>query len=163
MLKAALPTLAFKLLFPSQPYFLVAALAEMAGHNWPVFHRFKGGRGVSSVYGSLLVIDAIGAFAVAFGGMVLGLVIIKDFIVAYLGGLWLLIPWLWWRTGDPAYVAYAIGANILFVLGMIPDLKQYMRFKGQGKADLRTVANTTPMGRGMMKMMEMLHLVRKED
>ncbi len=38
-------------------------MAGMIGHDWPVFNGFKGGRGVSSVYGALLVIDWIGALS----------------------------------------------------------------------------------------------------
>jgi hypothetical protein len=35
MLKVGLPTLLFKLLFTAHPYFLLVALAGMAGHNYP--------------------------------------------------------------------------------------------------------------------------------
>ncbi|MBN1189510.1 MAG: glycerol-3-phosphate acyltransferase, partial [Dehalococcoidales bacterium] len=48
MLKVAVPTLAFKLIYPEDSHFLLAALGGMIGHNWPVFNRFKGGRGISS-------------------------------------------------------------------------------------------------------------------
>lgn len=161
MLKAAVPTLLLRLLRPDQPIFLLAALAVMAGHNWPIFHRFKGGRGVSAVYGSLFVIDPLGAFVVSFAGLVFGLVVVRDFIVAYLSGLWLLIPWLWWRTGQAAYVAYAIAANVLFTLAMIPDLQQYIRVRQKGRIEMDDVMEMTPMGRGMLKIMDKLHLRRE--
>lgn len=32
----------------------IAALAVVAGHNWPVFLKFKGGKGVATTYGAML-------------------------------------------------------------------------------------------------------------
>jgi len=46
----------------------VAALAAMAGHNWPVFLKFKGGRGVATFFGGLV---ALCPAAAIFGGEVL--------------------------------------------------------------------------------------------
>jgi glycerol-3-phosphate acyltransferase PlsY len=161
MFKSAAPTLIFRLLRPDQPIYLLAALAVMAGHNWPIFYRFKGGRGISSVYGSLFVVDPIGALVVSVTGLIFGLVVVRDFFIAYLSGLWLLIPWMWWRTGRAVFIAYAIGANVLFVLAMIPDLKQYMKYRREGKFNMEDVLQTTPMGRGMSKIMDKLHLRKK--
>ena len=161
MLKAALPTLWCMWRYPGQPYFLLASAAVMIGHNWPIYYRFRGGRGISSVYGSLLVIDPIGAIACAFGGMLLGLAVLRDAIVAYLAGLWLLIPWMWLRWRSLPYSVYAIALNLIFVLGMVPDLKQYLKFRGQGKVDIKAATDIMPMSRGMMKMMQKLHLMKE--
>lgn len=161
ILKVALPTLAFRLLFPGQPYFLIAAVAGMVGHNWPVFTRFKGGRGISAAYGGLLVIDWLGALICAFGGMFGGLLIFRDFLMAYISGLWLAIPWLWFTTYDPAYLLYAVAINILFILAMIPDLRQYLRLRKSGKVDLREAMTIYPMGRGMLKMMQKMGLMKE--
>lgn len=161
MLKIALPTLAARILLQDPVYFLLVATMGMIGHDWPVFNRFKGGRGVSSVYGAMFAIDWIGAFAVAAGGLVIGLVIFRDFILAYISGLWLLIPWMWFRYDGWEYVGFAVIANIIFILAMLPDLKQYTRFKKMGKADMDTVLSTTPMGRGMQRLMDWLRLRRK--
>ncbi len=159
MLKIALPTLAFKRLFPEAPYFLIAATAGMIGHIWPVYHRFQGGRGLSAVYGGMFAIDWIGVFATSLGGMLLGLFILRDFLVAYMAGLWLLIPWLWFRTHDPAHLAYGVIVNILFVLGILPEIRQYIRFRREGKGgDLSEVMQLTGMGRGIYKMGKRLGL-----
>ena len=40
-----------------------SGLAVIAGHNWPVFARFRGGRGVSSALGAALVMTPFGALA----------------------------------------------------------------------------------------------------
>ncbi|MFO7664258.1 MAG: glycerol-3-phosphate acyltransferase [Chloroflexota bacterium] len=154
--KVLLPVLAFRLLYPEGYAHLAAAVAGMVGHNWPIFNRFKGGRGISSAYGGLLVVDWIGALVCAVGGLLFGLVVLQDFIFAYMAGLFFAIPWLWFTTRDPIYVIYILIINILFIVAMIPDLRQYLRLRKQGVVDLSTVMDTTPMGRGMMKMMRFL-------
>jgi len=156
MLKVALPTLAFKLLYPSQPYELIVAVAGMAGHNWPLFHRFKGGRGISAYYGGLFVIDWLGAIVTSTAGLLLGMVVVRDYFVAYMAGLWLLIPWIWFRTHRLEYLAYAVVVNVLYVVAMIPDLEQYLKIRREVAVDPKMMMETNPMGRGMLKMSEWL-------
>ncbi len=151
--KVFIPVLTFRLLYPDGYAHLAAAVAGMVGHNWPVFNRFEGGRGISSAYGGLLVVDPFGALACAVGGLLFGLIVLQDFITAYMAGLVLMIPWLWFATHDPIYLLYILTVNVLFVIAMIPDLRQYLRLRKQGAVDLSAVMDTTPMGRGMLKMM----------
>ncbi len=35
---------------------VIAALAAIAGHNWPIFLKFKGGRGVATFFGGLVAL-----------------------------------------------------------------------------------------------------------
>ena len=41
----------------------IAALAVVAGHNWPVFLKFKGGKGVATTYGAMLGIAPLPTLA----------------------------------------------------------------------------------------------------
>lgn len=54
ILKALIPCLLAKW-WMGQYGTMVAALAVIAGHNWPVFFQFKGGKGVSSTCAVMLV------------------------------------------------------------------------------------------------------------
>jgi glycerol-3-phosphate acyltransferase PlsY len=153
MLKITIPTLTFRLLYPEAPYFLITATAGMIGHIWPVYHRFQGGRGLSAVYGGMFAIDPLGVLVTSIGGMLLGLFVLRDMLVAYVGGLWLLIPWLWLRTHEVAYLAYAIAVNVIFLLAMLPEMGQYIQLRREGKGeDLAEVMQLTGMGRGIYKM-----------
>jgi acyl phosphate:glycerol-3-phosphate acyltransferase len=38
---------------------VMAALAAVAGHNWPIYLGFKGGRGVGPVFGAMLVFNPL--------------------------------------------------------------------------------------------------------
>lgn len=68
MLKAIVPTAVLRVLYPDQPYYLIAATLVMVGHNWPIFHRFQGGRGFSVSYGGMLVVDPLGAVLSSLAG-----------------------------------------------------------------------------------------------
>lgn len=152
MLIIFIPTLILRILFPGEPYMFIYAAAGMAGHNWTIYHSFKGGRGVSSYYGGLLAIDPIGAIVTMSAGMILGFGIIRDFFIAYMAGLWFLIPWAIFVDGRPWYIAYAVIVNIFYIIAMLPDFKQYIAIKKNIDIDPKMVLETNPMGRGMMKM-----------
>lgn len=164
VLKVALPTLATKLLFPEEPYFLFVATAGLIGHIWPAYHRFKGGRGVSAIYGGLFVLDWIGVFATSIVGMIVGLAVFRDVIVAYMAGVWLIIPWLWFRTHNIHYVFYAIAVNIIFAIAMIPEVKNWLKIKKEEKWDDPVeVFQLQGMGRGLIKMARKLGILKKKS
>jgi hypothetical protein len=75
-------------------------------------------------------------------------------IVANLSWLWLLLPWLWWRSGgDTAYILYAVVVNLLFLIAMIPEYQTAMKYKKEGKLLEYGLGSmkANPMGRGMLK------------
>jgi glycerol-3-phosphate acyltransferase PlsY len=154
ILKVTIPTLVFRLLFPEQPYFLLVAVFGMIGHNWPIYYKFKGGAGVSALYGGLIVIDFIGAIVCAIVGLIFGMFIVKDVLVAYLSGIWFLIPWFWFTTRDPAYVVYAFVVNIIIILALVPEIRDQIKAHREGSYDMQAAMASFPMGRGMMKIME---------
>ena len=155
ILKVFLPTLFFKLYFPEQSgYAMLAAIAGLAGHVWPIFYRFHGGSGFSAIMGGLLAIDWLAILVTPIAGLLLGMLVFRNMIVASLSWLWLLIPWLWWRSnGDFASISYAVAVNIIFVLAMLPEYRMAMKYKNQGKYLEYGLGNlkSNPMGRGMLK------------
>jgi glycerol-3-phosphate acyltransferase PlsY len=154
MLKVALPVAFFRFAFPGQPYFLIAAITGIIGHDWPIFYGFKGGSGLSPTYGGMLVISPLGTILTAVGGMLLGLFVFRNVVVLYLAGLWLMIPWLWFTTYDLGYLAYGIIVNVLFVIAMIPEIKTVRDYQKRGiGTDIAVGMDMTPMGRMMSKMM----------
>jgi glycerol-3-phosphate acyltransferase PlsY len=163
MLKIFVPTLAFRLLYPQEPYFLIVAVAGMVGHIWPVYYRFKGGRGISAVYGGLLAIDPLGAVVTAVIGPVLGM-LIRDAYMTFAGGMLLLIPWFWLRTHDVRYVAYAVALNAIFLLASMPEIREYLRIRREGREApaYEEMLQTTPMGKGLFRMGVFLHLIREK-
>ncbi len=98
---------------------LLCGLAAIAGHNWPVYIRFKGGRGVATTFGTCLplapaliavvfVISAAIAFSTRYMslGSVVGAALIP---VAMLGQVLLgLAPW------GAVFYGVAVGGLIIF-------------------------------------------------
>ena len=156
MIKIILPTLACRLLFPDQPIVMItAALGGLIGHIWPLYYRFHGGQGFSAIIGGLLVIDPLAVLVAPLAGLFLGIVVLRNMIVAATGWVMLLIPWLWWRFhGDPLYIVYALIINVIFVVGMIPYIKKVRQAMKEGKTIGHLVSS--PMGRGLLKMREFM-------
>lgn len=154
MLKIVFVVGGFKFLYPDDSYLLAAAVGGMMGHNWPVFHRFKGGRGISAYYGGLFVIDWLGALVTMVSGMFFGMFVVKDIIITYMSGLWFLLPWMWVTGKGGAYILYALAVNLIFLAAMLPDIRAYIAIKDSGELDQQAIMESFPMGRGMIKISE---------
>ena len=159
----ALSALAVKYALPEHPYFLITAVTGVIGHVWPPFYGFKGGRGISAIFGGVFVIDWLGVFATSLLGMGLGLLLARDMMVAYMAGVWLLIPWMWFRTPNVYYVLYAVAVNIVFLIAMIPEIKKWVRITREGKwSETANVMQLTGMGRGILKMAKKMGIYKEK-
>ena len=127
-LKAALPALIFLAWKPDAPYYLVAATLATVGHNYPIYYRFDGGSGLSTIYGGFLVLDWLGVIVTNVVGTAVG-ILAEQVVLMRWTGLVLMIPWIWFRTRDPAKLIYVVVSNALFWIAMIPVLRQYFKFK----------------------------------
>jgi glycerol-3-phosphate acyltransferase PlsY len=162
MLKVALPTLAFKLGYPEASYFLITAALGVVGHNWPLYHRFKGGRGMSPIFGGMFVIDWIGLLVTSLGGSFISLVLFRDAFLTYTAGTLLLIPWLWFRTRDPAHLVYALVVNAAFWIASIPEIRQHVKFKREEEIDIAAALQSVSMGRGMLRIAHLIGVIKKD-
>ena len=133
MLKAAVVTLTFKLLYPDAPYFLIASGLAVVGHVWPVFNRLRGGRGQSPIIGSLFVVDWPSPLIAYPLAQVLGLLTRSRAFVGRFGAMLVAAAWLWFRFASLPHVLYAIGLFAVRILAMRREINQYARLRGQGK------------------------------
>jgi hypothetical protein len=131
--------LAVRWLFPNANYDLVVAAAGVAGHNYPVYYGFKGGRGMSPLFGGLILIDWLAIPVTTLAGMVIGLVVLRDIFISYLAGPLLLFPWFWWRGGDWRHLLYAAVVNVLFWSATWPEVREYYALKRAGEFDKGTL------------------------
>jgi glycerol-3-phosphate acyltransferase PlsY len=99
---------------------VLAALAAIVGHNWSIFLKFKGGRGVATFFGGLVALCPVAAI---FGGeiIVIGAGLTKfvslGSIAGAVGSYAILVP-LTILNGFPVeYLFYAlVGAVIILVM-----------------------------------------------
>jgi glycerol-3-phosphate acyltransferase PlsY len=154
ILKVFIPTLVFKVWQPDQPYFLIAAFFGLVGHDWPLYYRFKGGRGESAILGGMLAIDPLGLVVTNLIGSVIGW-LVGDVLVLRWSFLVLLIPWLWLRTQDPAYLIYAFAINLVYWGTMSPELKQFFYIlKKGGLTSQEEVAGDMAMGKKLGRFLD---------
>lgn len=97
----------------------LAGLAAIAGHNWSVFLRFKGGRGVATFFGGLIALSPVVAL---FGGQVfvigVGLTRFASLgsIAGVVGAYTILIP-LTLLNGFPVeYLVYTLIGTIVIII-----------------------------------------------
>lgn len=128
---------------------ILAAVGAMVGHNWPIYYRFHGGAGYSTIIGAMLVFDPLAVVVTPLIGVFLGVVVFHNYLIATVSWMWLLIPWLWWRqSGQIEFIFYAFAVNIIFWLALIPEIKMSVT----DKSYITRSRSSTPMGRGYMKM-----------
>ena len=163
ILKGLVPVLAFKYFYPDNYYHLAAAVFAVVGHNWPIFYRFKGGAGLSTAYGGFIVIDFVGIVISTLTSLIFGLFVIRDAVVAYLSGLFFMLIWLILFKGDWPHILYGIAINIVFILGFIPEMKDYIKQKREGNVVMNNAMSATPMGRGMLKIMDYFRVKKEQD
>jgi hypothetical protein len=60
-------------------------------------------------------------------------------------------------------VLYAVAVNVILLIGLIPEMKQYLKLRRQGiGGDVSEVMQLTPMGKGMYKISERLRLMKRK-
>jgi len=97
---------------------VLAALAAVAGHIWPIFLKFRGGRGVATFLGGLIILCPAAA---VFGGeiMIIGAGLTRfvslGSIAGAVGTYAILIP-LTIMNGFPLeYLVYALAGTVLLI------------------------------------------------
>jgi glycerol-3-phosphate acyltransferase PlsY len=97
---------------------VIAALAAIAGHIWPIFVKFKGGRGVATFIGGLIALCPVaglfGGEALIIGAGLSGFASLGS-IIGVVGAYTILIP-LTIMNGFPIeYLGYVLLGTVLIV------------------------------------------------
>ena len=111
-------------------YQALAAVAAVAGHNWSAYLKFSGGRGLSVVAGSLLVLawkELVASLAVA----LLGWLIFRSVALWFGIALVLLPVWALLLGGPPTIVLFCVA------LLVATALKRLLSNPGTAPAGLR--------------------------
>jgi glycerol-3-phosphate acyltransferase PlsY len=99
---------------------LIVGLAVITGHNWPVFLRFHGGRGIATLLGIVIILPVLNDIlpwpsVIAVGSTLLFTAIIRTSAVPVLIGVTSL-PLTSWLFGAPNAVALTYLAIFLIVV-----------------------------------------------
>jgi glycerol-3-phosphate acyltransferase PlsY len=157
--KVALPTFLLYYFYPEDPYYLFAAAAGIAGHNYPLYHRFKGGRGESPMLGAMLVINWFGILIANAAGLLLGYITGSVLVMRY-GWYILMIGWYWIYFQNLYHVGFMIAANFLFWFAMRKDLAKFAQLKEVDDLDVseEAVSDFLLMGKGLGRFLDLYGL-----
>ena len=110
--KGVLAIIIAKVLGAPDPVILIAGVAAVIGHNWPIFIGFRGGRGESTTIGALLVLMP-GAMLIQLGVFTVPFLIRRDVTLAS-AFLFVPLPLVVWLLGLPGVlIAYSIALPCL--------------------------------------------------
>jgi glycerol-3-phosphate acyltransferase PlsY len=124
---AASVSIAYWLLDVSQPFVLAAAVAAVVGHNWMVFLKFGGGKGMGPAIGGLFVLlpvyDYPLGLAFFFGVVLIPFIITRN--VALSMGIGLLsLPFIAWLGMQSAeFVIFSLVLGLVITIKFIPTAK----------------------------------------
>jgi len=106
---------------------VAAGLAAIAGHNWPIFAKFKGGRGVTAYFGTLFAIfppaGILGAEVVAIAAL-RSRQMSKGSILGALAAWCLMVPLTIVYSFPPIYLAYGLAVIALLVYQHQDNIKR---------------------------------------
>jgi len=106
---------------------VAAGLAAIAGHNWPIFAKFKGGRGVTAYFGTLFAIfppaGILGAEVVAIAAL-RSRQMSKGSILGALAAWCLMVPLTIVYGFPPIYLAYSLAVIALLVYQHQDNIKR---------------------------------------
>ena len=137
--KGALAVLLARVVMDGAAVQMAAGIAAVAGHNWPFFLQFKGGRGAAAALGVLMAFVPVAAIPMSLGGLIL-LIFARNAMVA-LSFAFIPIPLLAWFTS--ASLA-AIGYTILLpaMVGLSHFASQRRLAQPQGHPSQGSVTHT---------------------
>jgi acyl phosphate:glycerol-3-phosphate acyltransferase len=151
--KLLIPALVFKLAYPDSYWFLLTLLFGMVGHNWPIYYGFKGGRGYSTLYAGMLLIDPISFLVTNLAGLLVSIYVFRYIFLTFWAGSLLFIPWVALRTHNVWYTLYAIAAYALIAVASQPESQEYEKLKAENRLEDSAMAfeKSGAMWAGMVK------------
>ena len=123
--KGALVTyLAIK--FSHHPFIpMLAIVAAVVGHNWMVYIRFKGGKGVATFLGGLLILSPFSILFLYLLFLFIALVMTKDTYLATTLGFFFFSFFLWIREGSYLWPVFALLITLAYAGKSYGLLKTY--------------------------------------
>jgi glycerol-3-phosphate acyltransferase PlsY len=122
--KAAVPTLALRLVLPGTGAAAASATAAVVGHVFPAWNGFRGGYGMSPMIGGLAVLDPTGLL-VTTGVVSAGIGVLRD---RRLMMLWPVTIPVWGAFRHRReIVAFGVAANVVYWARLVPELRRGLR------------------------------------
>ena len=104
-------------------WIFVVGFAAVVGHNWPVFLKFRGGKGAATTLGVLLALFPLEA-GISFGIIVIILIVTSNMRLAVFAGF-AFLPLIVWLYNQPvSVIAYTLALPIFTGLRSLANLRK---------------------------------------
>ncbi|TET67061.1 MAG: glycerol-3-phosphate acyltransferase [Dehalococcoidia bacterium] len=113
-------------------WIFIAGFAAVVGHNWPVFLRFKGGKGAATTIGVLLALVP-GESAISLAIIVIVIIITSNFRLAIAIGLAFLPLIIWQLNGSGMFIAYSLALSLFLGVRSLPGTREAVANIGDKK------------------------------
>ena len=124
---AAAVAIAQWLLDVSQPFVLLTALAAVAGHNWMVFLKFSGGKGMGATIGALSILFPLYGYplglAFFFGILLIPMVITRNIALSMFVGLVSLPLISWLGMKSTPFLIFSIILGLIIAVKFFPTAR----------------------------------------
>jgi len=135
MAKGALAVLIAQWLGLHLYWVFAVGLAAVAGHNWPVWLKFRGGQGLATTMGVLAVFSPI-PFAICFGVLLVVVIFTSNVRLSAVAGFVFLPPLIWVFGGELSVILYSIALPVFCLLRTIPRFRSDVAKAGGEKKGL---------------------------
>lgn len=126
------------------PYWVFAVgLVAVAGHNWPVWLKFRGGQGLATTMGVLLVFSPI-PFAISAAILVVAVIFTSNVRLSAIVGFIFLPPLIWAFGGELSVILYSIALPVFCLLKTMPHFRSAVDKAGDEKKGLIVDRDYTP-------------------
>ena len=112
--KGSLAVLVAQWLGLTQVWVLVVGFAAIAGHDWPVFLRFRGGKGGATAMGVVLALVPR-EFGISFGVTALTVIVTSNPALGQAVGIAFLPLFIWLLNGSGMLVSYSLAVFAFLV------------------------------------------------
>lgn len=114
VLKGVIPVLTARALSADANVLALTLLAAFLGHVFPVFHGFKGGKGVATAFGALVAMNGwVGLLLI---GSWLVMAVITRYSSLSAITVSVLAPfYVWWLAREPALIAAAVAMSLMLL------------------------------------------------
>jgi len=132
MAKGAVAILIAQALDVSQLWLLAAGFSALIGHNFPIFTRFRGGKGSATTIGILLML-APKEMGIVFGIMAIPFFITRNVAFTICVGFAFIPLLIWLFGGSVVLIFYSLAILIFIGVRSLPDARQAWPKLGKNK------------------------------
>jgi len=121
----------------SGPFVLLTALAAVAGHNWMVFLKFSGGKGMGAAIGALSILFPLYGYplglAFFFGIVLIPFIITRNVALSMGIGLVSLLFIAWLGMKSTPFIIFSIALGLIILVKFIPTARAALARVGSKK------------------------------